>query len=333
MNETNTQNGLFPELELDSHNPSLENVLFPVSLEDVFAQLANNVTLDTFHKAVVDIERKRVMTVVTDRYKLITNAEAIQRGENIFREVFSQPTIEAMELYNVITPSTRTFCHVDYTLKGYTFSFESNDKWLPFLRVTNSYNKTKPLRFDFGFCRAICRNGMIFNPKQVTIKRYHMGTQSQAHDLAGVDLSVIKKMEVHFLEKLNNLKRFAVPPNMMLPLTCKALQIQVTEEQVNKPRACDLIKVFGTQVQKLTNQYFNELGHNGYAALNVLTDMATRPEGIGFSNTAQIHSLQSHCAFWIDDFIISIKQDSFEFPKYISDYQESAARVSKVMSA
>ena len=35
------------------------------------------------------------------------------------------------------------------------------------MRIINSYNKTACLKYQFGFCRWICQNGMIFESKSV----------------------------------------------------------------------------------------------------------------------------------------------------------------------
>jgi hypothetical protein len=313
--------------------PQIESVLFPVVVADVSVSHLEIGHITTRHKAIVDKERKRVLAVVTDDYRLITNAEAIERGKALFRQVFSETTNEKMELYNVILPASRSFCHVDFTLQGYTFAPAKGDDWFPFLRVTNSYNKTKPLRFDMGFCRAICRNGMIFDPRQVTVRRYHTrGAERSDKDLAGLDLARLKAMEAHFLEKLLNLKRYAVPPAQMLPLVCKVFDLQVTSDQIAKPAAQERWKRVGQRVGQLTTQYFGDLGHNGYAALNVLTDVATRPKDIGLSEAALVHPYQARTGLWIDDFIHQIEQKSFTFEEYLASHQPSALNIEQALT-
>ena len=319
--------------------PNLDNVLFPVVLADVVVPNWKKPgelfvgQLSTHHKAVIDVQRNRVLSVVTDKYRLVENREAIARGESVFKRIFSESTVASMELFNVTVPETRSFCHVDYTLKGYSFHFGSEDEWQPFLRITNSYNRTKPLRFDFGFCRAFCRNGMIFDPRQATIKRYHSGILPDIEDLSGLDLRAIKSMEVAFIERLKRLRRYAVPPDMMLPTLCKVFDINITKEQISKPKAELRVRAFGNCVTKLTNKYFDELGHNGYAALNVLTDFATRPEHTGFSTATHMHSMQVRSALWVDEYINEIKSEDFDYQNYIAKYADSANTIRSTLSS
>ena len=99
------------------------------------------------HLAVVDTEKKHVFAMVTDGYKLVTNEEAIELGRECFRTVFERVDVEDMELFNTIMPDTRSFCHMDLVHGQASYDYYDNDPWTPFLRVTNSYNRTKLLRF------------------------------------------------------------------------------------------------------------------------------------------------------------------------------------------
>jgi hypothetical protein len=73
----------------------------------------------------------------------------------------------------------------------------------------------------------------------------------------------------------------------------------------------------------LTDKYFSDLGPNGYAALNVLTDYATRPVG-GIAPEAQVHGLQQKTSTWMEGFIREMQQPTFSFDHYLADYRESA---------
>ena len=62
------------------------------------------------------------------------------------------------------------------------------------------------------------------------------------------------------------------------------------------------------------------MGHNGYAALNVLTDFASRPVVLAFSPASRVHRLQERSGRWVDEFIEAIKGDAFDFYTYVNDY-------------
>lgn len=298
--------------------PMQQNTLFPASAEEtsLFSAIPD-------FRAIVDVQREHVFAVVRDGYQLITNQKAITLGEQCFASVFTETLSEGMEVFNITMPKTRSFCHIDYVHRSSIFEPWPNDKWSPFLRVTNSYNRTKPLRFDLGFCRWICANGMIFGDKSITFRYLHT-----RHDLARTasfqtNLGDLKKLEAAFIEKLHNLKRFYVPFEVMLPLACKTFAIKVVRDDLERPKRAAQLANLKQYVNQLTGDYFARMGPNGYAALNVLTDFATRPRAY-IAPEAMVDRLQRHSAAWADDFIRHIKADNFTFEQYLGEYQETA---------
>ena len=148
-----------------------------------------------------------VRVVETLAYRLVKNGEALKLGEQCFRQVFSAPTADGMEIFNIIQPSTCSFCHVDFLHKGRTLEPWQGDRWWPYLRMTNSYNRTKPLRFDLGFCRGICTNGVIFGREQIVFRYYHTREQIDVEGKFQVDATRLKKLETVFLEQMHGLFR------------------------------------------------------------------------------------------------------------------------------
>lgn len=91
----------------------------------------------------------------------MTNQQAYDQASDIMKKVFQTTRLEDLICLNVTMPSSRSFCHIDLIHKDADFLPWENDKWTAFLRITNSYNRTRLLRFEPGFCRWICLNGMI----------------------------------------------------------------------------------------------------------------------------------------------------------------------------
>lgn len=119
------------------------------------------------HFAVVDVEREHPFSVVTDDYELVTNKEAYDRAADVMKKVFHATQMNDMECLNITMPKTRSFCHIDLIHKAADFSPWEKDKWTAFLGISNSYNRTRLLRFELGFCRWICLNGMVFGGKNI----------------------------------------------------------------------------------------------------------------------------------------------------------------------
>lgn len=317
----------------DRRKTDLREVLFDVQLRPVLVDVSNGTREQgglfeqlseiPRYKAIVDTERGTVLCIVTNNYQLVTNKQAIEIGKSYFDEVFSKMTADGMEVFNIITPSTRTFCHIDFIHKERNFEPWAKDKWVPFLRVTNSYNKTKLLRFDLGFCRAICTNGIIFGKRGVTVKVSHTSFGMSQLDKIDLGAGGLKQLEVEFIERLKNLKRFHVPRSAMLPLACKVFEIIAKPDDLNRPKRIIQLGDLNESLGRLTSEYFDTLGENAYAALNVLTDFASRPISY-ISPVAVIDSLQKKAGDWMDGFIAEIKRDSFTFDDYLKDFKESA---------
>lgn len=320
----------------NGRNTDIQTLLFPVETRPVYFRDAgkdlfgHEVTdpTPTYRKvnrfvAVVDVERNYTFAVVADGYRLIKNEEALKLGAQCFLRVFSTPTADGMEVFNVIQPSTRSFCHVDYIFAGHSLEPWQGDKWWPYLRVTNSYNRTKPLRFDLGFCRWICTNGVIFGGEHIVFRYYHTQNQIDMEADFKAEANKLRRLETEFIEHMHNLERFPVPKEHMLALACRAFNIHITEKDFRQPRRREQLVGFKTEIAKLTTRYFKELGPNGYAALNVLSDFAARPCGY-ISETAMIDPLQKRCGEWTVNFLDAIQQPAFDYAKYLGPFAKAA---------
>ena len=289
----------------------LKNVLFPVECRSIYLASDSDESGDdesrpslptTYRRirrfrAVVDIQRDRVFAVVAEDYRLVTNAEALDLGKSCFGKVFSQPTARSMKVFNVTTPSTRSFCHVDFIHEQGGFEPWQGDKWVPYLRVTNSYNRTKPLRFDLGFCRWICTNGMIFGSKHIRFRYLHTKGAVGSVEFH-TTFGELKQLEKEFIEQVHNLKRYYVPEDVMLALACRVFGIRASRNDFEKPRRAEQLTEFRDRVLSLTRTYFDALGSNGYAALNVLTDFPTRPLAY-ISPESMVDRLQKRSGDWV----------------------------------
>jgi hypothetical protein len=194
------------------------------------------------------------------------------------------------------------------------------DKWSLFLRITNSYNRTKTLKFDLGFCRWICLNGIIFGKQSITFRYIHTYSQS-SHIEFKSNVGNLEQYQAQFVERLHNLRRYYFPEAFMLPFICKVFNIKPKAEDKLHEKRWDKLIEFRDTITQLTKKYFEELGSNGYAAMNVVTDFASRPN-LYISQASMIDQLQKKSSDWIDDFLVKVKEDSFKFEDYLKDYLE-----------
>jgi hypothetical protein len=263
-----------------------------------------------------------VFSVVTSDYDLVTNEKALELGRLCFKEVFTITDVRKMKSFNVIMPATRSFCHMDFLHDGAEFQPFDKDSWQPYLRITNSYNRMYALNFDLGFCRKICKNGVIFGKKNIVFKFVHTKSSPDPALKFKLRAGELSKMEAEFTEALLNLKRFHVPRKVMWALACKVFE-QSCPDDASK-RLQELWELKQRAIAGLTETYFGTLGENGYAALNVLTDFASRPVGM-ISAEQRIDGLQRQSGSWMGEFIAAMEHRDFNFETYLGEYAHLVA--------
>lgn len=314
---------------------SLQKVDFPVEFRDVYVDFGSGCTpagachvsgkvKQAKHQAVVDVEKGYTFAIVSTDYQIITNGEAIELAAKCFQSVFQLTDASDMEMFNVIMPSTRSQCHIDFLHKKCRFGMDDSDPWAPFIRVSNSFNRSRALKFDLGFCRGICRNGLIFGKESIEFKFTHSrGVVGLAEASFQLKAGEFGQLEAQFLGRLKNLQRFHVPRKYMWPLLCKVFQLREPREDASA-KVKDAWEKQRLAVNALTEHYFNELDSTGYAALSVLTDFATRPPAANFG-ALRVHGFQSASGLWIEKFVEAIRSDQFNFKSYLGEYYSLAA--------
>lgn len=306
---------------------SIDSVLFEVGMKDLFVgdvtepnpfgegeRIYNRVSN---YKAVVALDNKYVFSVVAPSYRLVTNHTAVALGRICFDTVFGLSKAQDMELFNIRMPRSRSSCHIDYKHKGAVFHPFRGDEWFPYLRITNSYNRTFALNFDLGFCRGICKNGVIFGKNNIEFKFHHVQSAKEPIPTFKLRAGEFSALEAVFQKSLIRLEQYHVPRRFMLPLFCRVLkQHPATDSSSRQSRLNWQQK--RDFVESKTRQYFDEMGENGYAALNVLTDFASRPFAM-ISADMQVNELQRRAGVWINEFVEAIEQRNFTFEAYLGE--------------
>ena len=313
----------------------LTKAFFPVEMRSLYMSADDDLTGYMplrRHFAVVDVERQHAFAVVTDDYELVTNRAAYERAAEVMKKVFRTQQLADMECLNVTMPKSRSFCHIDLIHRTSTFSPWEQDKWSAFLRITNSYNRTRLLRFELGFCRWICLNGMIFGSKSIEFSYAHSRRGMDRVDRFVENIGDIRKLEESLSERLHQLKSFYLSEQEMLPLVCRVFGIEVDADVVGRKRRVQELLDLRKHVDRLTQAYFSEMGSNGYAALNVLTDFASRPTGV-ISPEASMHGLQQRVGSWMDDFVSAIKSPGFDIDEYLDSCRETASLIDSIQIA
>lgn len=247
---------LFPHTH--SRKTDLSALLFPVALEPIY--LANMVTpIDKF-KAVAgfphDLSYKTVFCVVTDNYELLSNEEAITIAKSVYKRVFKAVDMKTMDVFNLIYPETKSFCHIDFVQKNYEGNVWAEEVYLPFIRVTNSYNRTRKLVFELGFCRKLCDNGVIFEKETITFSYTHtkgiLNTDAIEQQLANDDR--MSRLQAEFVAWMKQLKEYPVEDKHLLALCAKIMGVQFnieTNDFKQRKKETDRLVLFQDEMDRL----------------------------------------------------------------------------------
>ena len=101
-------------------NTNIDELLFPVSFQPIF--LENQKKRIQGFKAIIKnagTAHESAVSVVSDNYNLITNLEALNMGIEIHQRLFPNATTDSFEIFNIISPKTNSFCHIDIIDKNY----------------------------------------------------------------------------------------------------------------------------------------------------------------------------------------------------------------------
>ncbi len=189
-----------------------------------------------------------------------------------------------------------------------------SDVHTPFLRVTNSYNGRRALRFDLGFMRKHCSNGVIFEEKVATVTAAHTKDAIEKLDLAGA-VRNFGDLKQRFTACLGTLRGIALTDAESLEIVRAVLALPVAREELSK-RTNEAIEQLDADVAALDAHHRQEIGRNAYAAFNTMTDFATRPP-VSFLVRRDRATLQGRAGSWLKTFHEAARRPGFSVEGYL----------------
>lgn len=299
-----------------SRNTNIKEVLFPVAVRPVLYTKGNMDLIESDHFiAIVNEENDYLFTIATTEYRLVTNHEAIELAQFCYKKIFDTVDLKEMIVFNVITPTTKSYCHIDFAHEKYYVNLLKSEVWIPFIRVTNSYNKTHALRFDLGFSRKLCDNGVVFEKETIDFKFPHVKQKIAPEGVFNVDFTKLKELEFKFKGYIENLNRFHVSKKYLLPIVVKVFNIKFPNLSIEINEQ-NKFKKFIHVTNDLSDKYYDTMGPTAYAVLNVMTDYASE-QNYHDSAIILIDQYQKKVGNWILDFIEQIESRSFSFDEYL----------------
>lgn len=322
-------------IDFESPTHRLNDVLFDVKLQDVFSEFRYPNTLfklpigTPHYRAVVNQSNGQIISIVGRNYQLITNEKAIEMGKQIFTQLYPNVNPDELIPYKVVAPKSVASAHIDLIHQSVDFKVWGQETWLPFLRTSNSYNRSIALSFEIGFVRKLCSNGVLFNKKSMKLKYLH--TKSNRIEIQS-DIKQIEAASNVFTDQCTSLKNYTMPKELMFALVCQILNVGLelpNESQFRKKMNSLENLVELTKV--LTARYTNELGTNAYTAFNIVTDMVSHQDE--YKNlTGYYFNVRSYFAKptdWMDDFSAKLNDKTFVYTDYLKDTIDRLERIKK----
>jgi hypothetical protein len=301
----------------------LNDVLFEVKLQDVYSnfQIPKTQTKyavgSPYYKAVVNQENGQILSVVGSSYRLIPNKVALEMGRELFCRIYPHVKENDLIPYKVVAPESKASAHIDLIHKDVNFKVWEQETWMPFLRVTNSYNRTYALSFEIGFARKLCSNGVLFNKETMKIKYVH--SKSGRMDLQK-DASAIEQVSGLFKLQCTMLSGYAIPKEMMFALVCQIMKLNLKLPDNNQyKRKINNLQNLYQNVKDLTANYANNGAVNAYTTLNIVSDLVSHQSV--YKNLTGFHfnvrSFYARPTDWMEEFTRKIVTNNFNLNEYL----------------
>ena len=311
-----------------------EELFFPVATHPVYTRpidsgLESEIPISN-RLAVVNVWSKEVLGVVGRDYRLVTNHEACTYARKCARAVFPNTVEDEWEIFSADAPQSRIYCHIDLRHMTGNLDFgylmvgtreEVPDTYGPYIRVTNSYNGQRALRFSIGCYRKVCENGLTAPGDIISFSFAHTRDNIQSEIDFVVDHERVQKMQQEFTAAFDVLRRYKLDrkhgKELVQAVLAIRMPINAQEEEKVELNAFqrDWFRLDG-YIDSLYTRYADRLGDNAYAALQAATELASHPiENLCLRKDK--HALQRLAGEWLVDFKRQCEKTEFELSDYL----------------
>jgi len=308
----------------------LDDVMFEVAMRPIFVKVGSRETQARGSQAIVEMPTGRVVSVVGRSYRLVSHAEALDLAHGCARAAFPETKSGEWQVASVDAPSTGGTCSIDLAHNSSALDFSglaASDKpevYGPFVRVTNSYNRTRALCFDIGYSRKVCKNGLILRSSLISFKMSHQRREIREAVKFEIAHDRLAKQKQAFQAFLGRLRACPVPSTAIAGFASDVLGFHSPPESmpVTDKRwvAWEALREI---VRTAGQRYEQELGANAYAVLNVVTELASRPPDNALVRRDR-HALQRLAGEWASEFSSKCVEDQFDLEQYLGAFRRQA---------
>lgn len=308
---------------METHSgKTLAEIQFPVKLQNLFfgEKKDSKKKLYSGYKCLLNANTDHPISIVSNSYQIITHAQAYKLGLECMTKLF-RVNQDEISVFKITSSSNCSIVFIDLLHKSYEINIWNEEVYVPYIRITNSYNKTRALRFDLGFVRKLCSNGCIF--EQQTIQFNFPHTKKAIGNEIEFDLppGKMEKFKTEFENYLNGIKNFTIDESQMFSLFLKAINYNISE--IKKSNAT--IKRYNdlkTDAGRLLAKYEEVFGKSAYTVFNAATDYASTRLNKDKSTSIVTSGLQRKCGNWLIEFNAEKSKNNFSLNSYLGEFAE-----------
>lgn len=314
----------------------LKDVLFDVDMRPLFVKSGDRELPVRDSLAIVDVKADRVVSVVGRSYRLVSHKEALNLAFDCAAAAFPDMKADQWQVVLVDAPSTGGTCFIDLAHNSALLDFtgvaaaNKPEVYGPFVRVTNSYNRTRALSFDIGYYRKVCKNGLILRDSLIRFKMSHQRREIGEAIKFEISKDTLKKQQQEFMAFLAKLQSCDVPEKWITPFACDVLGFRppTMPDDMKEPRWAAWRALLAT-VSTTRDRYVKDLGENANCVLNVVTDIASRPPE-NSEVRRDSNSLQRRAGKWASDFPQVCDDKNFDLQSYLDSLRLAVASPDKI---
>lgn len=310
---------------------SVQNLLFDVDQVPIEAVVGSNGSTRRISipgkKALVNQRTGLVLGVVSRDYRVVTNLEAVKLARDVCEKAFPGLSSVEWEAKRAAAPRTLSYAFIDLMHKTHVLNYwdseiKKDDPFTPFLRVTNSFNGARALRFDIGFMRKHCSNGVIFEEEVATIKASH-SKEALAQLKIEITSRSLPQMWDEFSKFLTSVRSISMDTAQSTLALNTVLRLPEAKSDDKKARV-EGLKALSLDLSTRLDGYRKELGPNAYAVFNTLTDIADRPpENAYFQKDRD--TIEKRSGRWLKDLARQNQATGFDLNAWIPAWEAGVA--------
>jgi len=305
------------------HTPSVQDLLFDVDQVPIEAVVGSNGSTRRISipgkKALIHQGTGHVLGVVSRDYRVVTNQEAVSMAREVCDKAFPGLSSVEWEDKRASAPRTLSYAFIDLMHKTHMLNYwdseiKKDDPFTPFLRVTNSFNGARALRFDIGFMRKHCSNGVIFEEEVATIKASH-SKEALAQLKIEITSRSLPQMWAEFSKFLTSVRSISMDTAQSTLALNTVLHLPDPNPD-DKPARKEALDALATDFSARLTGYQKELGSNAYAVFNTLTDIAARPpESVYFQKDRD--TIEKRSGRWLKELARQNQTTGFDLNAWI----------------